>query len=728
MRPIVLVAFEGLGFDTRMMRGGVATLVWNLATQYAERGHEVTVVTPAHGQSDRLTAQYGLQAHPWERHHELPLVLDPLVWKGFPTELTLPLRTRAQQLERDGVQVHLLTDDLLDLLPDDLYPANELLGKDLAAFKPLAFQVACLRYLADVMGDRPVVVQAVEPLYTYLLPTVFFGRPDRLVVSTVAMNPPVSGTVSRQQVQRLLDEFGVVVDLDEFVDPPDDPVRARLRRYLRPSHQAWEPPADGRRDEEVSYHALSIRHADLTDYVSEGQRDYASTYDGAPAEALYLTSAAAKATKAAVARQVVGGAGLPDWWLRADPGVVDRGHVLTGLGLDPDLPTFYHAARFDPNHKGQLDLSRAIDSVLAQGTRANFVLQCPLGTADDTQQVGHPLLRGLVERYPDRVHLDWRMRPESELYPLAASADFCLFPSKFELDGFLITMGEAMALGAVPIATAQQTLSHFGHHLPFDHGGTGFAVPRSFRADDDELAAGLTLAITAAVRLRHDEPQLYQEISERARRVARTFTWDQAADRRLAAISATLHGRPVDDSTERIVRYGWFELLTDAQLVPHRDQGAAVALARGDLHAWQRCRPGRSAPGAALFDAAYSRGDFAACSALLDLVSNDREQQVRQRFQLAREPTGDAVIRYRHDTATRVDLVTARRSVPDPGSGRRYLRALDRRHAPDLPGAWFFGTVSADDLADGKVVLLLTLGDGRVAWDWGALTDSGIQV
>ena len=36
-------------------------------------------------------------------------------------------------------------------------------------------------------------------------------------------------------------------------------------------------------------------------------------------------------------------------------------------------------------------------------------------------------------------------------------------PSKLEMDTFLLGMGEAMACGAIPIATAQAGMRHFGH-------------------------------------------------------------------------------------------------------------------------------------------------------------------------------------------------------------------------------------------------------------------------
>lgn len=715
MRPMVLVAFEALGFDPRLMRGGTASLVWNLATQYVRLGHDVTVITPAHGCQQYLRDRYGARSTGWQHRHRLPLVLDPLVWTIEHRSLKMPITTSALRMDRDGVRVYLLSDAMLDLLPESFYPSNELQGTDLAAHKPLAFQVAALHFISDLVGGQPIVVQAFEPLFTYLLPAVFSGRDDRLVVSTVAMNPPVAGTVYRPQLQRLLEEFDTHLDLADLVDPPDDEMRARMRHYLRPSYQRWEPRADGMQDEQVSYHALVTRHADLIDYVSAGQRDFTSTYADSPSERLFSGSAVAPATKAAVGKQIAGGCGLPDWWLTTDEPPVNRADVLASLGLDPQAPTFYHAARFDPNHKGQLELFRAIESVLSRGVRANFIVQCAVDAADAQIRIGHPYPQQVADRHPGRLHLDWRMLAETDLYPLAAAAHFCLFPSKFELDGFLITMGEAMALGAVPVATAQHTLSHFRHHLSVeDPQRTGFALPRSFRANDDLLTTALAAAITDAVRLHEDAPDQYQELSRRARRLARSFTWERAARRRLTAIDATLDARAIEDVTERIIRYGWFDQLSDEQLSLNRHLAGTIALERGDAVAWRRCWPDRPLPTDALFDAAYDRADMAACTAMLYDVDNDRRDKVLHRWNNTQPSpdSSDLVARYRHDAATRVELVLGTQPAPDPGSGNRYLHPLE----PTGDG-WFTGPLPAESVNEGAAILLLTLRSGRVCWD-----------
>ncbi len=127
------------------------------------------------------------------------------------------------------------------------------------------------------------------------------------------------------------------------------------------------------------------------------------------------------------------------------------------------------------------------------------------------------------------------MAGEDVLHQEAVAADFCLFPSKFELDSFLIAQGQLMACGAVPIGTAQAVTTHYRHHLPREHpDATGFAVPRSFAEDDPLLTSALTERILEAARIHREDPAEYRRLSDNARALARRFTWRKAATTRLA--------------------------------------------------------------------------------------------------------------------------------------------------------------------------------------------------
>ncbi|MFF1797927.1 glycogen/starch synthase, partial [Kitasatospora sp. NPDC058263] len=272
---IVKFAFESVGFDIRLMRGGLASLVWNLAREFADQGHRVSVITPAHGCLEHLRAHYELEELDHVDRHTVPLVLDRAVWPGHPAELELRLTTRAHRLRHEGVDIYFLSDEYLDLLPERIYPARTSEGHDLAFFKPLVFQVSGLRFLRAHLdlGAEPAVVQAYEPYYHYLLPPVLRTDPRFLVVSTLASNMPINQQVHRPQLERLLELFDTDADLDALADPPaTGRLAAAMTSQLPSTHLADRPTADG-----IGYYALVAANCDLLDFLTPGQLDFYST-------------------------------------------------------------------------------------------------------------------------------------------------------------------------------------------------------------------------------------------------------------------------------------------------------------------------------------------------------------------------------------------------------------------------------------------------------------------
>ncbi|GAB3079056.1 glycogen/starch synthase [Micromonospora schwarzwaldensis] len=704
---IIKVAFECAAFDVSLMRGGVATLVWHLAREYVEQGHRVSIVTPAHGSLDYLRAHYELEELPYADTHVMPLLLDPRIWPDHPTEVALPLTTRAFRLRRDGVDVYFLSDEHLDLLPEQLYPANELEGRDLAYFKPLVFQVDAIRFIQSVFADEPAVIQGYEPYFHYLLPPVLGGKPGRTMVSTIAMNAPINDKVYRPNLERLLRMFATDVDLDRLADPPlDDALSTAMGNHLRRSHRRQEFGPDY-----TCYFSLIALHTDVIDFLSTGQQHYYSTFRDAPSERSFQQLTVSRIIKETAHKQLVGGCALPNWWLERDPTLVDRRRTLTGLGLDPARPTFYHAARLDPNHKGQVELMEAVDAVLRTDRDVNFIIRCAVNSGGDGKPSGGPArFQEIHDRYPENIALEWQMVDEEVLFDQVAASDFCVFPSKFELDAFLITMGEAMACGAVPLATAQETLSHYHHALDRSHpAATGFAVARSFRANDDHLTRELAAGIRAALDVfRHDRPT-YTRLSTNARELARTFRWKECAAQRLTRFAQAAQGVEARHPDELAIEYGWFDRLGDDAWQTHRDRIAGEAMARGDIDVYRRCAPVDASTVNRLFDAAYRRADFDRCARLAELVGEERQRLVRERCVVERTGRGRRVT-YHLPHADRVDLVLPYQVAPEAGSGRRYtwpLTPQGGRFVGDLP----------DGLDVDELVLLLTLATGRVAWD-----------
>ncbi|MES9810702.1 HAD hydrolase family protein [Streptomyces cinereoruber] len=748
---IVNFAYECGGFDSRLMRGGLSPLVWNLSREYASLGHRVSIVTPAHGHLDRLRESYAIEELDFRIDHAVPLVLDPKTWPGRPAEAVLPLTTRAHLLRLDGVDVYFLSDAQLDLLPDRLYPPPDSEGRDLSFFKPLVFQVAGLRFLREWLGgEEPAIVHGFEPSYHYLVPLVLRDDPRWRCVSTVAANAPITQKVYRPQVEALLGLFdaspgpagagtaaggGNALDSWEETPPPEDSPAAAMVRALSATRLHTEYGPD-----HVGLFPQLLAHADLVDFVSPGQRDHYSTFADTPMERYVASLPVSGLLREQAGKLFDGGCGVSGTWLARDPEGVDRDAVLRSLGLDPARPVFYHAARYAVHHKGQLELIRAVEEVLAGGAEVSFLLRCATGSGGAAEvSPANAHFQRVADAYPDRVRLDWRLVDEDALFTEAACADFCVYPSKFELDGFLIAQAEAMACGAVPVGTSQRTTAHFGHARPHeDPKATGFAVRGSFRDDDRQLAALLADRIRDAERVFREDPGAYARLSAAASGTARGFTWGESARRRLAVFRELLDGVPRRLPARDAIRYGWFDLLDDAEWAEHREAIVRRSLELGDATAYGRCAELDTAAYEALFDAAFRRADFPRCAELAEAAGREELlSPVRHRCRVSpAERDGTLRVEYRHPEVVAVDVVVegdvppaaagtdpsgpgplesaaeaALSDEPVPPAGRTRTAAL-RREADGV----FRCSLGADGLRAG-LVLRLTLASGRVTWD-----------
>lgn len=84
-----------------------------------------------------------------------------------------------------------------------------------------------------------------------------------------------------------------------------------------------------------------------------------------------------------------------------------------------------------------------------------------------------------------------------------------------------------MACGAVPVATAQRGMRHFGHAFDLsDPSATGLALPRSFRVDDPLLTDAIHDGLSRMPALVREEPARVAAMRARAVATARRFTWD----------------------------------------------------------------------------------------------------------------------------------------------------------------------------------------------------------
>jgi len=544
---IIECHFEFSGFDDHLVKAGTSVYLWNLVRQFKAAGHEVTAVTPAHGLLPELREKHEVTDLGWEATDDIPVRLDPLVWgEGFPEQVTLSVTAHAHQISVDGIDIVLLSGELLDSYPDSFYPPGALEGKDLSFLKPLAFQVMAARYLAD-NAEPGTVVHLHEPLYHYLLPAALDGR-GLNVVSTVQTNMPVNKKVYGPEVRAVLAHLGADPSVaDGLADPPLDSNLHRAMRAFLPRTLLYQDYPDRPGHDYVSMLALVVRSVAAMDFLSDGQLDHFLTQAETPFEQLFEQLAVRRELRARAGQLVVGGCAIGDEWLDVPRSEERRQRTLSGLGLDPGLPTLFHNARYSVQHKGQKELFRAVRRLLDGGERCNVLLHClaPRPPQDED-------LDELAARYPELVRIDTGPMASADLMDWAASSDLCVFPSKFEMDTFLMAMGEAMASGAIPIATAQRGMRHFGHRADLDDpAATGLAVPRSFRVDDPLLVADLHEGLLRMLELIRKDPARVAELRERAVEVGRRFTWGAAAARFLAVFAACAAGtRPADATPE----------------------------------------------------------------------------------------------------------------------------------------------------------------------------------
>ncbi|GJF31033.1 hypothetical protein KNE206_37330 [Kitasatospora sp. NE20-6] len=694
---IIETYFDCGGFDHRLIQGGTSVYLWNLSRALADQGHRVSIVTPAHGRLDDLRRYHDLETLDHRDSYELPLVLDPQTWGDrFPAEVRIPLTTTAHRLRLEGVDLYFLSNDLLDRLPDRFYPPYSSKGHDLVFFKPLAYQVDSIRFVRAHFAGERAVVHAHEPYYHYLLPAAFRDDPDKLVVGTVQSNMPITKKVYRPKVERLLEFLGADVTLPaEDAGLPLTEHEQVMSTYQQHTHLHYEYGPG-----HVRVYDLVADHADLVDFLSPGHQDFYTDFADTPFEQIFTRLPVHDTVRRNAHKSFVGGCAVGDTWTGGELPAVDRAAVLGGLGLNPALPTFFHNARYAVNHKGQVELFRAVDRVLTEGLAANFVLRCI-----SDEGIPDPYVHDVAARHKDRVHLEWQRVDERRIAEYASSSDYCLFPSKFEMDTFLIAQGEAMAAGAVPIATAQLGMAHFGHTAdpltgPGAATATGFAVDRSFTEDDPLLADALARRIHQAAALLHEQPEEYRRLRANAVANARQFTWERAARLHLDAFTPLWEGRRPVLRTEPILRHGWFDLLPEDAYTTDRDAVAAAALRLGDADTHRRCHAPDPATTRALFEAAWARADFARCAR-----TADSDPALRARLDGRCTVEGGRVT-YRLPHAERVELVE-----PAPaGPGRRTVtvRQLDK-HGDEFTGA---APATGTELH-----LLLTLTGGRTTWD-----------
>ncbi|GAA4958753.1 glycosyltransferase [Actinoplanes utahensis] len=541
---IIECHFECTGFDHRLVRAGTSVYLWNLVRQFRDRGHRVTTLTASHGLLPALREQFRVTDTGWRLTGKITIPLDPDKWPDHPRTVVVDGSAAAYRMVVEGIEVILIENDMLDTHSASLYPPEDAEGRDLTYLKPLVFQFLAARYLAG-RDTTDTVVHLHEPVFHHLLPAALSAQGYR-VVSTVQTNLPVDTKVYAPAVRALLRDLGADPSVaDGLEDPPlDSPLQRAMRAYLPRTRLHRDDPGRPGHDR-VSALALVTRSAAAVDFLSEGQLEHVLTQGGTPFAQLFADLAVRRVLHGHIDRMTVGGCAIGDEWLAVERTPQRRRRTLTGLGLDPALPTIYHNGRYSVEHKGLRELFQAVRRLLDAGRRFNVLFHVL------TPHILHDAdLDALARDHPELVRVRTGAVRPAHLIDWAASSDLCVFPAKFEMDTFLMAMGEAMAAGAVPVATAQQGMRHFGHAFRLDDPtATGLAVRRSFRVADPELTAAVHDGLAHMLDLVHAGSPLIETLRARAVATARQFTWSNAADRFLEIFSACVAGRPPGTKT-----------------------------------------------------------------------------------------------------------------------------------------------------------------------------------
>ncbi|MFF1797094.1 glycosyltransferase, partial [Kitasatospora sp. NPDC058263] len=308
---IIETYFECGGFDHGLIQGGTSVYLWNLSKALADRGHRVSIVTPAHGRLDDLRRLHDLETLDYRDEYELPLVLDPQTWgERFPAEVRIPLTTTAHLLRLDGVDLYFLSNRLLDELPDRFYPPYQSKGHDLVFFKPLAYQVDSIRFVRERFAEEKAVLHAHEPYYHYLMPAAFRHDPDKLVVGTVQSNMPITKKVYRPKVERLLEFLGAGVELPaEDAGHPLTEHEQVMSGYQQLTHLHYEYGPG-----HVRVYDLVADHADLVDFLSPGHLEFYTDFADTPFQQLFTRLPIHDTVRRNAHKSFVGGCAVGDTW------------------------------------------------------------------------------------------------------------------------------------------------------------------------------------------------------------------------------------------------------------------------------------------------------------------------------------------------------------------------------------------------------------------------------
>lgn len=709
----ILETFFTTGFDYKMIRGGIDVYIWNLAKNFIKKDHKVSIVIPAHGQIEYLKTQYKVEKVDYQHTYRLPIALDMDVWKGFREVEEIPLTTTVYKLTKEGIDIYLLSNEYLDKYPDTFFPPYETKGKDLSFFKPMIYQIDFIFFVRQYFADEKLLIHAHEPYYLYLIPIAFKDDNRKKVISTVQSNMPVDKKIYKKKLENVLNFLGLQINFSQNKEKYEDSEFHRcMMEYMPVTHLYYKY----NQEKYINFYSLILEYSDAIDFLSDGHRYFYTTFQDTAFQPLYHELEVSRYIQRNFYKTFVGWCAIGNPWFeeaRTKASRESRMETLQRLGLNPEWPTFYHNARYAVEHKGQVELMKAIGRVLEKTQKVNFIIRMLSANG-----IKHDFFLELAAKYPKNLYLEYEVRQESDLISYVKASDFCIFPSKFEMDTFLIAQGEAMLNGLVPLATRQYGMIHWDHFIDMHKNeATGFSLIRSFSEDDVLLVDDLERKIFEAIAIYKNHQDKYHTLSENSRKTASKFSWDFSANSHLTVMQAVYNGITPEVSLDDKLYYQLYYLLEEKEKKDHYHPIEQHFFQLGDYLTYKKLYPSQSIDSNPWIEACYDLGNFSDALAAAQDAKNSDWLQILQKKIHTQFSQESLTIQYHYPKASRIRCFIKNNFLPQ---SQQDTSSIKRKEFTEYSMTEHTGTFTLETKTTTKpasLYFLLTLQNGREVWE-----------
>ena len=509
------VYFDAAGFDPRMIKGGPSHFVWNLAHSIAANREDSALLIPSHGELELFIQDWGFE-NIWEMTvPTLELPLEPDIWPT-PSNLCISGILTLWKGTIQGVEVFVIDHYLLRAYRDSYFPPYETKGKDLGFFKPLVFQILCLHVLLNsgyFSTIEPIIFH--EPYYHFLMIHILALKGYENLFSVIHSNMPLEKRFYFPTLQPVGRIFGLELDCD-YPQRTNNPAISFMESILPSTHLHY-PQGEGIF---IPIMLWPLRDSLRILFLNEGHRQFVIHQSHTPMENLISKLPLHTDLKKIEITSGILGACLNALWLEGN--IPKRNNERS--------TKFFHSGRWAPGHKGQFELLEAVQRFVRDNTDSDssFILHF-LGLDEKTKS----LLNEQINNSPRVVILNQTL-DQKALKQFYQECDFCIFPSKFEMETFFMSIGEAMTQGCIPISTIQIGTQHWWSTLPDSI--LGLWLTRSFQEHSTQLVDEIIQSIKAASDFHHNNFRELEKIRDTVAEKAKEIGGRNIAQRLIAYI------------------------------------------------------------------------------------------------------------------------------------------------------------------------------------------------